>query len=134
MAGIGIAGLFILCPASNSNDPSDNYTYQLTQFDKAVIGWQLGDDIFPYPPGGFDCDDETLYSYLYLLGLHRNYEVKIMKGLSPYNHSVYHVWLEVSDNQSRYIYDWGMARNDFFVFNGTQITYRQLLNYAIADQ
>lgn len=106
----------------------------LTPQDKLVIGWQLGDDIVPYPgiKKWADCDDAALYSYLYLTFLNRGYDIKIYKG-TCWGQTYQHVWLLVTENNTSYVYDWGISCTEGEAYKGRRITYKQLVNYVYND-
>jgi len=123
--------LFIPCTTAQPN-----YTPDLTPFEENIATWGLGDEIVPYPYYDklHDCDDGVVYSYLYLLALQEDYEIKIMHGICdifPGNKK--HVWLDVSDNSSRYIYEMGFPLLNFELYHGKEISYGKLLQYAYWD-
>jgi hypothetical protein len=133
MRRLGLLILILLCLVSHSNqEPSytGNYTTNITA---NFTGFQLGDDIVPQPPAGitFDCDDAIIYTYLYLKGA--GYDSKIMYGFDPWakksGYYVRHVWIQVG----KYVYDWGLPTTEIDFYKGHEITYRQLLNYALSD-
>lgn len=117
---LAIAILGIALMGGNSPNPET-----LTIHDQAVMEWQLGDDITPYPQIG-DCDDATLYDYLFLTNIER--PVKIMYGKSFWIPNTYHVWV-VSGN---WTYDAGIALYNMN-WKGREISYYQLLIYAAQD-
>ena len=104
-----------------------------------VVEWELGDEIVPFPfidGKRLDCDDATLYSYLWLDGL-PDLKVQPMYGvLNWLENGVWvrraHTWLEVSDNETTMIYDYGTALPEDF-YKGRRISYYQLLIYATND-
>jgi len=106
---------------------------KLSALDEYVIGWQIGEEIIPYPPTFGDCDDVALYSYLYLHGLQKDIDIKIMIGKNPWSPKQCHVWIDVSDNQSHYVYDYGFPVNPE-EYKGREISYTALLNHARADR
>ncbi len=130
-AAIGLFIFFVGLKLEENNPES-----VLSPHEQYIVGFRLGDDITPYPPlgNGFDCDDAVLYSYLYLKGLDQGYDIKIMYGKSPMFLAQYHVWLDVSDNGTRWIYDLGMASQNYDSYKGKRITYSMLLSYAKYDQ
>jgi len=99
-----------------------------------VIDWELGDDIspFPHPSKTIDCDDGTLYSYYYVTGADPDLDITIMWG-RPWAH----VWLEVSDNESKYYYDYGNAYESCpeidEIFKGREITLKHLVGEVYRD-
>lgn len=101
------------------------YSANLTPHDQAVMSWQPGDDITPYPQFG-DCDDATLYDYLFLTNIGQ--PANIMYGKSFWEPTKYHVWV-VSEN---WTYDAGIALQNMN-WKGREITYYQLLIYAEMD-
>jgi hypothetical protein len=113
--------------------PIGEYPQAITMDRSAYnFDWQLGDEIQPVPyDNGLDCRDETLYSLLFIQA--RRYEPVIMKGTTPFGEGQ-HVWLEVTDNGTLWIYDWGLPISDngiIELFDGKPISYRQLLGYAM---
>ena len=97
-------------------------------------GWTLGDYISPtpFPSETIDCDDITLYSFYYIKARAPNLDIEIKRGYE-WNH----VWLEVSDNESTFIYDYGVAYESSpaidEIFIGRRITLRQLVGYIYRD-
>ena len=90
--------------------------------------FQLGDDLSPYPNYG-NCNDAVIYSVVYLESM--GYDTEIMYGKVSYMpaNSIPHVWLEVEG----WIYDMGIAHQEFDSYKGKEITYRQLLGSAMLD-
>jgi len=70
--------------------------------------WELGDEIspFPFPSKTISCDDTTYYTLLYIKGANPDLEQKIMHGG---NNNWAHWWLEVTDGETTYYYDYGQA-------------------------
>lgn len=127
--------LGILCWFSNYlviRESNPSWTPNLSPLDSYMMEWELGEEIIPYPPYAkwLDCDDAVMYSYLYLQGLYKNLDIKIMKG-SPYGFS--HVWLLVSDNETSIVYDWGLPCEDTTLYKGREISYKQLIGYVYRD-
>ena len=92
-----------------------------------IAPWQPGDDIEPIPSygKGFDCDDITLYTYLYLINIGQSPVIKWGKA-----GTVYHYWIIAGD----YAYDYGYPFKDRWYFTqGTQISYHDLLMGALRD-
>lgn len=115
---------------------SPSWSPQLSAVDNYTMNFQLGDEIIPFPlmKGRFDCDDAVIYSYIYLNGLYKEYDVKIMYGRSYFMPGYKrHVWLDVSDNGTRYIYDWGLPVKEYSAYKGKEIRYVDLLRYAVLD-
>lgn len=112
-------------------DPS----YTPTPLDRYLIDWELGEEILPYPffDRWFDCDDATLYSYLYLRAMNRNLDIKIFYGASLYHPMRGHVWLLVSDNTTTLVYDYGIPIENIGLYKGREVSYGQLLYYAVND-
>lgn len=112
--------------------PIEEYPQAIYSTGNYTFGWKLGDEIQPIPyDNGLDCRDETLYMLLFIQA--RLYEPVIMKGISPFGDGQ-HVWLEVTDNGTLWLYDWGLPISDNYIvglFEGKPITYRQLLGYAM---
>jgi len=112
-------------PSSHLWRVSDNYS----------VDWVLGQEITPLPNYG-DCDDRTLYSYLYLKSMPIEYDIKIMYGEAPFNHRKMHVWLVVSGDAKTYIYDEGIALSyEPFrtIFKGREISLIRLLKEVRRD-
>jgi len=98
-----------------------------------VVEWELGDEISPYPfAEGIDCDDGTLYSYYYVIGADPDLDIKIMWG-RPWAH----VWLEVSDNETTFVYDYGQPYEKIpeiaEIFKGREISLRHLIGEVLRD-
>ncbi len=100
-----------------------------------LIGWELGEEILPYPfVGKFrDCDDGTLYSHYYIEALQDGYDIEIMKGHDPWNPGYEHVWLLVSDNETSMVYDWGLPCEQTELYKGRRITLKQLVYFVYRD-
>lgn len=112
------------------------YTDNSTLLESHVRAWQLGDEILPHSfvdRHDYNCSADTLYSLYYIWNMGRDYKTKIMYGSSPWVNGQKHVWLEVSDNMSCYIYDLGYPLLNFELYQGREISYTKLLQYAYFD-
>lgn len=109
-----------------------NPSYTPTPLEVYLINWELGEEILPYPffDHWFDCDDATVYSFLYLRSVDRDLDVKIMAGRAWGEE---HTWLEVSDNSTMVIYDWGIPIENTTLYKGREISYGQLIYYIEDD-
>ncbi len=101
--------------------------------------FKLGKDmlILPKQSPKFDCDDSTLYMYLYFTNL--GYDVRIIAGnLDLDNETFYqcnHIWVWVDGGITGELpYDWGYFADDKEHSYGYVISYRELLNRAMSDQ
>ena len=101
--------------------------------------FELGEDMLtlPEPSRKFDCDDSSLYMYLYFTNL--GYDVRIVAGnLDLDNETFYqcdHVWIWVDDGiRGDLSYDWGRLDNDEQHSYGYIVSYRDLLRDALRDQ
>ena len=115
---------------------TDNSTGNSTLLESHVRTWQLGDEILPHSfvdRKDYNCSADTLYSLYYIWNMGRDYKTKIMYGSSPWVNGQKHVWLEVSDNMSCYIYDLGYPLLNFELYQGREISYTKLLQYAYFD-
>lgn len=96
--------------------------------------WTLGDYIspIPHPSESIDCDDITLYSYYYIKAQNPTYKIDIM-----YGGTWKHYWLTVSDNQSKYYYDYGVSYESIpeidEIFKGRRVNLLQLVGEVYRD-
>lgn len=101
---------------------------------QAASSWQLGDPLpMVFSQGkGMDCDDATLHEYLtlfWLAGKVRILEERLVPGKQP------HSWvLAYSANDTPYAYDYGYYRIEPEFYSGHEISYCQLLMYALRDK
>jgi len=85
---------------------------------------------------GKDCDDASLYMYLYFTA--SGYKVDIIQGnLEKTNETksqAKHIWVLVHSSNRTYAYDYGYYYYDEQHYEGYLITYKQLLSQAITDR
>lgn len=130
-----ILGMICVVGGVRVADYYEDPSFTPTALDEYLINWELGEEILPYPffDKRFDCDDAVLYSYLYLKALNKDLDIKIVVGRLWYAPQKQHIWLLVSDNETTVAYDWGIPIENIELYKGREVSYGQLLYYAVKD-
>ena len=123
---------------TSNNLVTAKFNLELTKSKLEEATFELGEDMLTFPKRSrkFDCDDSSLYMYLYFTNL--GYDVQIIAGNLDLEDETYrqtnHIWVIVDGGiEGDLAYDWGHFCFDEQHYYGYILSYRDLLKDALRD-